>query len=195
MIWLHFRAHTSNSIFQTTIQKSDTCIPWISFYLKLCIRMSLCPWYGVQLQGSFWPSENWAKTDTSKVNRCHTSSQECLPEPPSIQAKSFLTWFTLISGMTKFWSKLAKIGQLAAQNDSWVGDPCFLQMLQYYDKNTYFICGSMTEALHWNGSLSPWKTTWFVLGVNSNRGSSTGQSENRKKYKHEMMNVHVPVSW
>ena len=27
-------------------------------------------------QGSFWPSENLTKTDTSKVNWCRTSSQE-----------------------------------------------------------------------------------------------------------------------
>ncbi len=40
--------------------------------------------------------------------------------------KHFLTWFTLISEMTKFWLELAKISQLAAQSH-----PCIVQGQNY----------------------------------------------------------------
>ena len=57
----------------------------------------------LKFQGTFWPSENSAKMDASKVNRCRTSSQEKRPE-------SFLPRFTLISGIGHWdqnWLKLA----------------------------------------------------------------------------------------
>ena len=82
---------------------------WPRLYLRHALSCTLSQW--INYQGSFWPSENSAKTDRSKVNRCRTGSHEKSARTPQHTGWIFSH---LISGMTKFGSKLAKISQLAA---------------------------------------------------------------------------------